>query len=311
MGNSGTYGLESVISSAIPAGARVLVLSNGAYGDRLAAICRVHGLNTGVLAGAPNAPLDPNRPDAMLHDQMGFTHVLMVHCETSTGVINPMETLAKRAHERGLAVVVDAMSSFGAAALSLAPGYIDCIITSSNKCIEGVPGFAIVLAKKEFITHSQGQARTLALDLYAQWKGLESNGQFRFTPPTHALAAFARALQELSDEGGVTARELRYRRNCEVLLEGMRQLGFETYLPASVQGYIINSFLYPTLNFDFDEFYHKLNGRGFVIYPGKLTEADCFRIGNIGRLHEDDMRELVEAIGQVMQELGAERGQTG
>jgi 2-aminoethylphosphonate-pyruvate transaminase len=176
---------------------------------------------------------------------------------------------------------------------------IDYLISSPNKCLEGVPGFSFVLARRAALETIKGRARSVSLDLLAQWEGLERNGQFRFTPPTHALLAFARALEELREEGGVSARAARYRANHETLRTGMHRLGFAEYLPVERQSHIITAFRYPDdPKFRFEDFYHRLRARGFVIYPGKLSQADCFRIGTIGRINEKNVSDLVAAIGR-------------
>jgi 2-aminoethylphosphonate-pyruvate transaminase len=195
------------------------------------------------------------------------------------------------------------MSAFGGVEFDLAASSADCLVSSANKCVQGVPGFGFVLARRALLEGSKGIARTTSLDLSAQWRGLESNGQFRFTPPTHALLAFAQALRELEEEGGVAARAVRYRANHAACLEGMRSMGFKTYVPGPLQGHIITAFVYPEGPFDFDEFYARLNDKGFVIYPGKVTHADCFRIGHIGHLFPEDTNALLAAIGEVVTEM--------
>jgi 2-aminoethylphosphonate-pyruvate transaminase len=181
------------------------------------------------------------------------------------------------------------------------------LVSSANKCIEGVPGFSFVIARQEVLLETEGYARSVSLDLLAQLKGLETNGQFRFTPPTHALLAFAQALEELQAEGGVAGRGARYRHNYETLVAGMRKMGFREYLNPADQGYIITSFYYPTHpNFDFNQFYERLNDKGLVIYPGKVSNADCFRIGNIGRIFESDVRALLAAIRDTLTEMEIE-----
>jgi 2-aminoethylphosphonate-pyruvate transaminase len=200
---------------------------------------------------------------------------------------------------------VDAMSSFGAYPIQLEECGIDFLVSSANKCIEGVPGFSFVLARKTVLEEAQGQARSLALDLYAQWVGLEGDGQFRFTPPTHAILAFYRALIELEEEGGIPGQAARYKLNYELTLAGMEELGFKPYLPAGLRGYTITSFHYPDHpNFDFKTFYEKLSQRGCVIYPGKLSHAACFRIGHIGRLDSSDVRVLLSAVQDTLAEMG-------
>jgi 2-aminoethylphosphonate-pyruvate transaminase len=224
--------------------------------------------------------------------------VAMVHCETTTGILNPIDEIGRIVKAGDREFIVDAMSSFGGVPLDLGKLKIDYLISSPNKCLEGVPGFSFVLVRREALEATKGRARSLSLDLLAQWQGLEGNGQFRFTPPTHALLAFARALEELREEGGVSARAARYRANHETLRAGMRRLGFAEYLPAERQSNIITAFRYPDdPNFKFEEFYHRLRTRGFVIYPGKLNQADCFRIGTIGRINEKNVEDLVTAIG--------------
>jgi 2-aminoethylphosphonate-pyruvate transaminase len=234
-----------------------------------------------------------------------ITHVAVVHCETTTGILNPIVEIGQIAKEFGCGYVVDAMSSFGAVPIDVKRANIDYLISSANKCIEGVPGFSFVIARRAALLGCEGYARSLSLDLLGQWKGFEKNGQFRYTPPTHSILAFEQALDELDQEGGVTARGARYRRNHEVLVAGMKQLGFRVYLDSKVQSCIITSFYFPTdPNFSFNEFYRRLSDKGFIIYPGKISQADTFRIGSIGRLFEADMLALLAAVGETLSEVG-------
>jgi len=301
---SGTFGIESVISSVIPADGKLLVIINGVYGERIAKMAKIHRINTGTLVFEENVWPDEAQVRAELQ-KGGYTHVAIIHSETTSGIINPLEPFGKLAKEFNCIFIVDAMSSFGAVPVDFKKCNIDFLVSSSNKCIEGVPGFAFAICKKEQLLKSENQARTLALDLYAQWKGLEGDGQFRFTPPTHSLAAFHQAMAELREEGGVTARGNRYLNNYHLLRKGMREMGFKEYLPDDKQGYIISTYLYPeNPAFDFKTFYQKLNDRDFIIYPGKLTKAACFRIGNIGQLFADDITALLQAVSQVKAEMG-------
>jgi 2-aminoethylphosphonate-pyruvate transaminase len=290
MQGSGTFAIESVISSAIPRDGRLLVLVNGAYGRRIAQMARVHSISVEVVE------TPENRRITRVPDLSGFTHIAVVHCETTTGILNPIDQLGPAIARAGACFIVDAMSSFGAIPIDPVAAHIDFLISSSNKCIEGVPGFAFTIARRARIEECAGRARTLSLDLHAQWSGLERDGQFRFTPPTHALLGFRQALIELDAEGGIQGRAARYRRNHEVLVKGMRDLGFEPYLSPEDQSPIITTYRYPNANFRFDEFYSKLSDLGFVIYPGKLTKEPCFRIGTIGRLTETEITSLLDAI---------------
>ena len=296
MQGSGTFAIESVISSAIPADGRLLVLVNGAYGRRIAQMARIHGIRVETLELPENRRIAAEAVAERLA-AAPFTHVAVVHCETTTGILNPMEEIGGAAARAGAACIVDAMSSFGAIPIDLAAAHADFLISSANKCIEGVPGFGFVLARRAPLLAAEGRARTLSLDLHAQWEGLERDGQFRFTPPTHALLAFHQALEELEAEGGVAGRAARYRRNHEALAAGMARLGFEPYLAAEDQSYIITTYRYPgDPTFRFDEFYARLSEKGFLIYPGKLGREPCFRIGTIGRLEAGDIERLLEAI---------------
>lgn len=305
MQGSGTFSVEAVLSSCVPPNGKVLAIVNGAYGKRIVQILHVLKIEHTVV----DTPEDQH-PDAAVieralkHDKR-IALVAVVHCETTTGIINPIERIGGLVHAAGARYFVDAMSSFGAVPIDFNAARIDYLVSSANKCIEGVPGFGFVLARRDALVQIEGFARSLSLDIFAQWKGLDRDGQFRFTPPTHALLAFRQALLELEAEGGVPGRAARYRRNYDALVAGMRALGFEEYLPAERQGYIITSFRYPKHGrFSFEAFYNALNAKGYVIYPGKVSNADCFRIGNIGRIFENDVRDLLRAIAQTLREMG-------
>jgi 2-aminoethylphosphonate-pyruvate transaminase len=304
MQGSGTFGIESVITSAIPRDGKLLVLANGAYGERIARIAEVAGIEATVRRSPEYAPVDPAQTGAALASDPAITHVAVVHCETTTGILNPIEEIGGIVKSHGRAYIVDAMSSFGAVPIDVAQTGIDFLISSANKCIEGVPGFSFVIAKRDSLLACEGIARSVGLDLHAQWRGLENDGQFRFTPPTHAILAFEQALSELDAEGGVLGRSARYAANHRTLLDGMQAMGFRPYLAPKRQSYVITSFHYPMHpNFKFADFYDRLATSGFVIYPGKVSEAECFRIGTIGHIFEHGIRELLTAIRTVLDEM--------
>jgi 2-aminoethylphosphonate-pyruvate transaminase len=304
---SGTFTVESVISSAVPSGKRLLVVVNGAYGNRMVAIAQRHGIENVVVRAKENKLPDVNEVDQVLSSQAGIYMVAAVHCETTSGIINPIQAIGEVVHRHGVNYLVDSMSAFGSVPVDMEACHIDFLVSSANKCIEGVPGFAFAICRRSVLSATEGLARTVSLDLHAQWKGLERDGQFRFTPPTHTLLAFDQALSELEAEGGVEGRGRRYRENHEVLTQGMRALGFTEYVPQALQGDIITSFCYPAdPHFDFDGFYRRLNDKGFVIYPGKVSDADCFRIGTIGRVYPSDVRGLLDAIRAVLTEMGVQ-----
>lgn len=304
MQGSGTFSVEAVFSSTVRPDGCVLIVVNGAYGQRMAKMCKVLRIEHEVLECPENELPRLGEIESKLKTGK-FSDLAVVHCETTTGIINPIREIGALARAAGVQYFVDAMSSFGAIPFSIGECQIDYLVSSANKCIEGVPGFGFVIARRAALEKTGGWARSLSLDILDQWHGLEKNGQFRFTPPTHVLLAFHQALIELELEGGPAGRGARYQQSYETLVAGMRAMGFKEYLPTELQGYIITSFLYPKHpKWSFDEFYKRLNDRDFVIYPGKVSNADCFRIGNIGRLFEPDIRALLNAIREVLEEMG-------
>lgn len=304
MQGSGTFGVEGVLSSVVPPGGKLLVVANGAYGKRLGQIARAQKIDHSILEFPESEVVPSSAVEAKLEAERDIDALAMVHCETTTGLLNPVEEVGRACSKRGVRYVVDAMSSFGGIPLDVPTASIDYLVSSANKCIEGVPGFSFAIARIADLKKTAGWARSLSLDIHAQWEGLEKSGQFRFTPPTHVLIAFHQALRELEMEGGVEARYRRYRRNHEVLVDGMKALGFEEYLPRELQGPIITSFRSPAHpNYDFERFYSLLNDRGYVIYPGKVSDGDCFRMGHIGRVFESDIRDLLAAVRDVLVEM--------
>ncbi len=300
MQGSGTFSVEATLGSVIPPDGCLLVVNNGAYGARIKAIAERLRIATVEAAFPETEPPDVGTIDAILRQHPEVTHVAMVHCETTTGMLNPAAEVGAVAMQHGKRFILDAMSSFGGMAMSMESESADFLISSANKCVQGVPGFGFVIARQSELERTEGWARSVSLDLYDQWQTMESGGgKWRFTSPTHTVRAFAQALDELDQEGGVAARQQRYVANQRRLVAGMRELGFETLLPDALHSPIITSFLFPAASFDFQQFYDDLKARRFVIYPGKVTNADTFRIGTIGNVHPADIDELLSAIGEV------------
>jgi 2-aminoethylphosphonate-pyruvate transaminase len=301
---SGTYGVEAVFQTCVPRIGKVAVLTNGAYGNRMAQILSLASIDHSVLRTAENKPIELEALTALLSTDKAITHVAMVHCETTTGVLNPIEAVGRLAQSHGKLFIVDAMSSFGAIPIDFEKCGIDFLISSANKCLEGVPGFCFVLCQRRKLMACEGYARSLSLDLLGQLKAFDANGQFRYTPPTHAILAFDQALKELEAEGGVAARGARYRANHQVLCAGLAELGLLPYLDAPVQSFIITAFPFPSdPKFSFETFYRRLSALGFIIYPGKLTQVNTFRIGTIGRLFPSDIQQLIYAIRMTLAEI--------
>ncbi|SFQ13125.1 2-aminoethylphosphonate--pyruvate transaminase [Salibacterium halotolerans] len=302
MQGSGTFSVESVITTGVPDDGNLLVIVNGAYGQRIVSIAERVGINVSSLVFEETARPEPDILSTYLSDNPSITHVAVVHCETTTGMLNPINEIASVVNSHNKTFIVDAMSSFGGMDLPVTEMNIDYLISSANKCIQGVPGFGFVLARRDVLSQCRGQARSLSLDLYDQWESLESNdGKWRFTSPTHTVRAFRQALTELEKEGGVQARYYRYHTNQRTLVNGMRKLGFTPLLPDELQSPVITPFYYPEdPSFDFDRFYEKLKSHGFVIYPGKADNSQTFRVGNIGSIYPSDIEELLEAVEKSM-----------
>jgi len=302
MQGSGTFAVESVIGTALPRDGKLLVAANGVYGLRIATIAQRLGIAHSVLNFGETGRAEAEEIGKALDQDPAVTHVAVVHCETTTGMLNPVEEIGAVVKRAGRTYIVDAMSSFGGIPLDAASLGAEYLISSSNKCIQGVPGFGFVIAQRQALERCAGQARSLSLDLYDQWRCMEDGGgKWRYTSPTHVVRAFAAALDDLEAEGGVAARHARYSANQRRLCEGMRSLGFETLLPDAHHSPIITSFLSPdSPAYSFNSFYQALKARGFVIYPGKVTGADTFRIGNIGHVFAQDMERLLDAVRQVV-----------
>jgi 2-aminoethylphosphonate-pyruvate transaminase len=306
---SGTFVVEAMLGTLVPRAGRLLVLVNGAYGARMVRIARCHGREVAALETPEDQPNDLAAFERALAADRAITHVAAVHCETTSGILNPIERVAEVTAAAGRALLIDAMSAFGALPLDARAVPFDALAASANKCLEGVPGVGFALVREPALRGAEGNAPSLSLDLYDQWVSMERTGQWRFTPPTHVLAALDRALEEHEAEGGVVGRGARYRDNCRILIEGMREQGFEPLLREHLQAPIIVTFRMPAdPRFRFEEFYDRLRERGFVIYPGKLTVAPSFRIGCIGRIGPAEMRGALAAIRATLADMGVRSG---
>ncbi len=306
---SGTFVVEAMIGTFVPPDGKLLILVNGAYGKRIAKICDYYGRDYLVQETPEDTPADTAALDRALADDKTITHVAAVHCETTSGILNPIEEIAAIVARHGRGLLIDAMSAFGAIPLDAGATPFDAVVASSNKCLEGVPGLGFCLARKSALEKTAGNAPSLTLDLHDQWVAMEKTAQWRFTPPVHCILAFDKALDEFEAEGGVAGRGSRYANNCKVLVDGMRAMGFETLLPDDLQAPIIVTFHMPAdPGFEFQRFYDRLREQGYVIYPGKLTVADSFRIGCIGRLGIAEMQGALAAVKTALGEMGVAAG---
>lgn len=301
MQGSGSFGVEACIGSAVSKSGKILILTNGAYGDRMVKMCQVMNINFKCISFDETRVVNTEKVKDELEKDDKITHVSVVHCETTTGILNNIKDIAETVKNYKKIMIVDAMSSFGGIPIDMHELKIDYLISSSNKCIQGVPGFSFIIAKKSELLKCKGNSCSFSLDLYDQWNTMKDSGKWRFTSPTHVVRAFYQALNELEEEGGVQKRYERYLNNHVILTEGMRTIGFKTLLPDEIQSPIITSFYYPYNDFNFKEFYTEVKKRGFVLYPGKISNADTFRIGNIGEVYADDIKKLIRTIQEVIQ----------
>ena len=303
MQGSGTFGVESVLTSVIGEEDTLLIAANGAYGERMGDIARHAGIHYLMYEEDYNKIPSAEKIREILAEHPEITHVSMVHSETTSGILNDIASVAKVVKGAGKTFIVDAMSSFGGVDIPVGDLEIDFIISSANKCIQGVPGFSFIICNREKLMESKGKARSLSLDLYDQWETMNKDGKWRFTSPTHVVLAFAQALKEMEGEGGIVARTKRYEENNRLLIQKMAEMGIRPYIGSEHQGPIITTFLYPEHhNFSFQDMYQYIKDRGYAIYPGKVTDADTFRIGNIGEIYKEDIEKLCSIIKEFLEE---------
>jgi 2-aminoethylphosphonate-pyruvate transaminase len=306
---SGTFAVEAAVASVVPRDGHVLVLDNGAYCKRLGRLSTLMGRRTTILARQEDAPVSSTELEATLRDDTSITHVGLIHCETGTGVLNPLDEIAAVCARHGKGLIVDAMSSFAALPIDAREVRFDALVAASGKCLEGVPGMGFVFLRNDVVDRAAGNSHSLAMDLHDQHVYMEKTGQWRFTPPTHVVAALAEAVRQFIEEGGQPARLARYTANCEALIGGMEALGFVPFLDADIQAPIIVTFHAPAdPRYEFKAFYEAVKARGFILYPGKLTQLETFRVGCIGAIGPSEMKEAVAAVAGALKELGIASG---
>lgn len=302
MQGSGTFGVESVLSSIVGEKDKLLIVSNGAYGERMGKIAACHNLNYEEYKEDYDKIPSAKKIRERLEKDSAITHVSMVHSETTSGILNDIEAVTKVVKSLKRTMIVDAMSSFGGVDIQVGELGIDFIISSANKCIQGVPGFSFIICNQKKLLDSKGKARSLSLDLYSQWETMDRDGKWRFTSPTHAILAFAQALKELKEEGGIPGRAKRYYENNKLLIEKMGELEIKPYIAEAYQGPIITTFYFPPRHkFSFQEMYQFIKERGYAVYPGKVTTADTFRIGNIGEIYKEDIIKLYGILKEFLE----------
>jgi len=302
---SGTFSVEAAVNTLVPRDGHLLVLINGAYGKRLARLTEMMGRKLSLFETAEDVPTTAADVARKLDADPSITHVGLIHCETSTGVLNPLAEIAEAVAQRGRRLIIDAMSSFGAIPVDAKAVPFDALIAASGKCIEGPPGMGFVFARKSALEQCAGNSTSLSLDLYDQWAYMEKTTQWRYTPPTHVVVALDAALEQYLAAGGQPARLARYTANCETLIAGMKDMGFRPFLDARIQAPIIVTFHAPAdPRYAFKAFYDKVRDKGFILYPGKLTQLETFRVGCIGAIGPDDMRHAVNAVRDALSDLG-------
>jgi len=306
MQGSGTFSVEAAIGTLVARSGHVLVPQNGAYCQRIARICRVLGRRVTTIDYAEDAAVRAEDIEQALTENPSITHVALVHCETSTGILNPLQAVADVVARHGKSLIVDAMSSYGALEIDAGKTAFDAVIAASGKCLEGPPGMGFVIVRRDALERAAGNSHSLALDLHDQWVYMKKTTQWRFTPPTHVVAAFDSAIEQFLAEGGSAARGARYAANCRILIEGMERLGLKSFLPAAIQAPIIVTFHAPiTPHYEFKRFYNAVKARGYILYPGKLTTVETFRVGCMGQLGNRGIAGAVAAVAEVLAEMRA------
>jgi len=301
---SGTFSVEAAVATVVPRDGHILVLDNGAYCKRLGRLATLMGRRTTIVEHAEDQALSAQALEAKLHEDTSITHVGFIHCETGTGVLNPLQAISEVCARHGKGLIIDAMSSFAALPIDAREVQFDALVAASGKCLEGVPGMGFVLLRKSVLAACEGNSHSLAMDLFDQHAYMEKTGQWRFTPPTHVVAALAEALRQFDEEGGQSARLARYTDNCRTLIDGMSALGFRPFLAPALQAPIIVTFHAPAHPaYEFRPFYEAAKRRGFILYPGKLTQVDTFRVGCIGAIGRNEMQQAVNAVAEAMREL--------
>lgn len=302
---SGTFSVEAAIGTLVPRDGHVLVPNNGAYCQRLAKICKVIGRKVSTVDYTEDRQVSPADVDRALTDDPSITHVALVHCETGAGVLNPLHEIAEVVAKHGRGLIVDAMSSFGALEIDARQTPFDAVIAASGKCLEGVPGMGFVIVNRRVLEKSEGNCHSLSMDLYDQWVYMEKTTQWRFTPPTHVVAALDAAITQYLEEGGLPARGGRYARNCKALIDGMAQLGFRPFLAPAIQAPIIVTFHAPAdPAYEFKTFYQEVKKRGYILYPGKLTQLETFRVGCMGHFGDAGIPGAVAAVADALRSMG-------
>ena len=306
---SGTFSVEAAVATVVPRDGHVLVPDNGAYCKRAAKLSQMMGRKATMMPVPEDRPVDAAAVEAQLKADPSITHVILIHCETGTGVENPLAAVAAVCERHGKGLIVDAMSSFAALPIDARTTRFDALIAASGKCLEGVPGMGFVFIRKAILDDCAGNSQSLAMDLHDQHVYMGKTGQWRFTPPTHVVVALSEAITQFVEEGGQPARRARYTRNYQALTEGMAALGFKPFLDPAVQAPIIITFHAPAHPaYDFKRFYEAAKARGFLLYPGKLTQVETFRVGCIGAIGPNEMRQAVNAVRETLAEMGIADG---
>ena len=301
---SGTFSVEAAVATLVPRDGHILVLDNGAYCKRLGRLALLMGRRTTIMAQPEDRAVSPEALDARLRDDPSITHVGVIHCETGTGVLNPLQAVSEVCERHGKGLIVDAMSSFAALEIDARRVRFDALVAASGKCLEGVPGMGFVFIRKAVLDACAGRSHSLAMDLHDQHVYMEKTGQWRFTPPTHVVAALAEAIRQFIEAGGQPARLARYTDNCRTLIDGMAELGFKPFLRSELQAPIIVTFHAPASpHYDFKKFYLAVKQRGFILYPGKLTQVETFRVGCIGAIGRNEMQQAVNAVADALRDL--------
>jgi|TARA_B100000315_G_scaffold40571_1_gene35417 2-aminoethylphosphonate aminotransferase len=307
-GGSGTAVMESVIASVVNQEKTLLILKNGAYGDRMQKIVETYSIPFTTLEYEWGKPINLSEVDSYLKSNRNIGYIAMVHHETTSGILNSIENFSELGKNYGHTLILDAISSYAGISIDLKKTPIDFLMSTSNKCIQGMAGLAFSICKKSELKHLKDiPNRSFYLSLYDQYNYMEKTGQMRFTPPVQTIYALRQAIDEYFDEGSLN-RYNRYTENWKRLREGLQKLGFNLLLDPENESHILLTVVEPkNPEYNFDKIHNLLYDKGFTIYPGKLGKKKTFRLANMGAINSIDIDRFINELSNVIIKIGIDR----
>jgi len=295
---SGTAAIEACITSVVPHDKKIFIINNGAYGKRMVQIAKINKIDCIHYEEAVNKEINLNSIESFLkQNKREISHLAIVHHETTTGMLNPVNEICKISNSFGIECIVDAMSSYAGIPINIKEMNADFLISSSNKCIQGMAGLSFVISRVSSLDKLNNiPPRSLYLDLLGQFQSLKKTNQMRFTPAVQIFYALEQALNEYFEETAIRRYE-RYKNSYDVLIRGLKDLGFKLYLPDHLHSKLLTTIYEPTNSaYSFNEMHDYLYEKGYTIYPGKCNNENTFRIANIGQIDQTDIIGFIEKL---------------